>query len=451
MELLAIKKNASSLHAEMQWLALVIDTRMKVYWGQECLYGEIDEVAAPVLEGDESTYAVFIRRWNPSPAERLILLLALAPHIQPHLLDIFFTKNATYDRGFTEFGGIRGQHHGGFIPTGETAAFILAANDLEKRLGLLTIFSEDHYFRKSNILRLVNPSREEPFLSGTLHLSPEYLGYFTRGTTQKPDFGIHFPAKSIHTELSWEELILDDGTLEEVLEIRDWLEFGDTLLNGWNMRKKIRPGYRALLYGPPGTGKTLTATLLGKSAGLEVYRIDLSMVVSKYIGETEKNLAGVFDQASQKNWILFFDEAESLFSKRVSASSSNDRYANQEVSYLLQRIEDFPGVVILSTNLRTNLDEAFTRRFQSMIYFPIPGPPERLRLWQQSFSDKSVLEEEVSLEGLAEKYELTGGSIINITRYCSLKALKRGSSVILHRDILAGIRKEFRKDGKTVI
>jgi len=288
-------------------------------------------------------------------------------------------------------------------------------------------------------------------LGRSLQVSSGYLGVFYPGTTQKPDFGIHFPAKAIYTELNWEELVLEDHTMEEVLEIRDWLKFGNTLLGEWNMHKKIRPGYRALLYGPPGTGKTLTATLLGKTAGLDVYRIDLSMVVSKYIGETEKNLAGVFDQASQKNWILFFDEADSLFSKRVSASSSNDRYANQEVSYLLQRIEDYPGVVILSTNLRTNLDEAFTRRFQSMIYFPIPGPPERLRLWQQSFSDKSVLEEEVSLEGLAEKYELTGGSIINITRYCSLKALKRGSSVILHRDILAGIRREFRKDGKTVV
>lgn len=450
MELDAIKKNAACLYAEMQWLALVIDTRMKIYWGQDCLYGDIEEVAAPVLDGDDSPYAAFVRHRALSMSERLILLLALAPHIQPHLLDVFFTKNATYDRGFTEFGGIKGQHHGGFIPTGETAAFILAAGDLEKRLGLLMLFSEEHFFRKYNVLRLVNPHREEPFLSGCLQLSPEYLGVFTRGTTHKPDFGIHFPAKIIHTELSWEELVLEEHTMEEVLEIRDWLEYGDTLLEDWNMRKKIRPGYRALLYGPPGTGKTLTATLLGKAAGLDVYRIDLSMVVSKFIGETEKNLAGVFDQASQKNWILFFDEADSLFGKRVSASSSNDRYANQEVSYLLQRIEDYPGVVILSTNLRANLDEAFSRRFQSMIYFPMPAPLERQKLWQQSFSDKSALEDGVSLEDIAGKYELSGGSIINVTRYCSLRALKRGSTVILRKDILAGIRREFRKDGKTV-
>ncbi|MES1249909.1 MAG: hypothetical protein ABUL46_04450 [Chitinophaga rupis] len=118
MELNAIKKNAASLYAELQWLALVIDTRMKLYWGQESDYEEIEEVSPPGLEGDDSPYAAFVRQRGLSVSERLVLLLALAPHIQPHLLDVFFTKNAAYDRGFTEFGGIRGQHHGGFIPTG---------------------------------------------------------------------------------------------------------------------------------------------------------------------------------------------------------------------------------------------------------------------------------------------------------------------------------------------
>ncbi len=117
-------------------------------------------------------------------------------------------------------------------------------------------------------------------------------------------------------------------------------------------------------------GKSLTASLLGKSANMDVYRIDLSKVVSKYIGETEKNLSNIFDMAENKDWILFFDEADALFGKRTSASDSKDRYANQEVADLLQRIEDFPGIVILATNLKSNLDEAFARRFQSMIYFP---------------------------------------------------------------------------------
>jgi SpoVK/Ycf46/Vps4 family AAA+-type ATPase len=174
------------------------------------------------------------------------------------------------------------------------------------------------------------------------------------------------------------------------------------------------------------------------------------MVVSKFIGETEKNLANVFDQAENKNWILFFDEADALFGKRTQTSSSNDRHANQEVSYLLQRVEDFPGVVILATNLKANLDDAFSRRFQSMIYFPIPGPEQRKRLWEQAFSAKSTLEENFELDEIAIKYEMAGGAIINVSRYSSMKTLKRGNNVILRKDIIEGIRKEFGKEGKIV-
>jgi ATPase family associated with various cellular activities (AAA) len=450
MDITIMNANAAVLTREMAWLAEVMDTRMKLFWGQDCPYTDIGEVPSPDLSEDSSLYSKVVNYYRMDLSERITLLLALAPHLQPHLLDIFFVRNADYDRGFTEFGGIKGQNHGGFLPTGETVAFLLAANSLEKRFGLLDLFREDHFFRKFNILTLAPSHAEEPFLSGVIRISPEYLSYFTKGISHQPDFSVHFPAKRIYTEMDWSGLVLDEDTLQGVLEIRDWLEFGDTLLNEWGMRKKIKPGFRALFHGPPGTGKTFTATLLGKSSGLDVYRIDLSMMVSKYIGETEKNLSNVFDQAEHKHWILFFDEADALFGKRTQTSSANDRYANQEVSYLLQRMEDFPGVVILATNLKANLDEAFSRRFQSMVYFPVPGPAQRLLLWQQSFSEKTVLEDKEGLNAIAEKYEMTGGAIINVTRYSSLQALKRGTNVILQKDILAGIRKEFGKEGKTV-
>lgn len=450
MELTTLRYNARVLYAEMQWLAKLIELRMKLYWGEAGTHQSLEELQPPDLVDDRSPYAGLVRRHALTFQERVVLLLALAPYIQPQLLDVFFVKNASYDRGFTEFGGIKGQNHGGFIPTGETAAFVLAVNDFEKRFQLFSVFSDEHVFRKLNILQLQSPVSQEPFLSGMISLSSEYLTYMTLGTSHKPDFSMQFPAKRLSTDAAWSDLVLDDAILEEVMEIQDWIVHGETLMNVWDMRKRIKPGFRTLFYGPPGTGKTLTATLLGKSTGLDVYRIDLSMVVSKFIGETEKNLANVFDQAQNKNWILFFDEADALFGKRTQTSSSNDRYANQEVSYLLQRIEDFPGVVILATNLKANLDEAFSRRFQSMIYFPLPGPEQRLRLWQQSFSDKSVIGEDVDLQDIAEKYELAGGAIINVTRYASLMALKRNSHLILKKDLLTGIRKEFLKEGKTV-
>lgn len=444
-----IQANAAAMTEEMQWLGQVIDTRMKLYWQQPCPFKDIGEVPPPEPD-NQSIYAQVVKYYQMNFTERIILSLSLAPHLQPHLLDVFFVKNKTFDRGFTEFGGIKGQNHGGFLPTGETVSFIVAANDMEKRFSLMELFGVDHFFHTSGILKLSPPPTEEPFLSSVLSISPEYLSYFTLGISHKPDFSIHFPAKRIYTGMDWEDLVLDEHTMEGIMEIRDWLEFGDTLMNEWGMHKKLKPGFRSLFYGPPGTGKTLTASLLGKFSGLDVYRIDLSMIVSKFIGETEKNLANVFDQAEHKSWILFFDEADALFGKRTQTSSSNDRYANQEISYLLQRIEDFPGVVILATNLRANIDDAFSRRFQSMISFPIPGPEQRLQLWQQAFSEKSRLEDCISLREIATKYEMTGGAMINVSRYSSLMALKRGNNVILKRDIMTGIRKEYGKEGKTV-
>jgi hypothetical protein len=443
-------ENAATLRSELQWLANIIDARFKIYWQQEGALTDIFEIPAPDLTDNTSMYAQVVKHYKMSAAERMIMLLSLAPHVQPHLLDVFYVKNANYDRGFTEFGGVKGQNHSGFIPTGETAAFILAADSLEKRFSLLEIFGEDHYFGKHKILKLSPTHADEPYLSGVLTLSVEYLNYFTNGNSHKPDYNVNFPAKRITTQLDWDDLVLQDDTLEEVMEIRDWIQYGGHLLNEWGMSKKIKPGYRSLFYGPPGTGKTLTASLLGKSSGLDVYRIDLSMVVSKYIGETEKNLGNIFDQAQNKNWVLFFDEADALFGKRTQTSSSNDRHANQEVSYLLQRVEDFPGVVILATNLKANLDEAFTRRFQSMIYFPMPAPEHRKKLWQQAFSEHTTLDAGVNLDEVAEKYEMAGGAIINVTRYASLMALKRNSNLILMKDIVTGIRKEFGKEGKTV-
>ena len=158
-------------------------------------------------------------------------------------------------------------------------------------------------------------------------------------------------------------------------------------------------------------------------------------------------MAHIFDQAENKNWILFFDEADSLFGKRSATSDAKDRYANQEISYLLQRIEDFPGVVILASNLRNNIDEAFSRRFQSMIHFPMPSKEQRLRLWQKGFKIFE-LEPDLDFNVIAKDYKLAGGSIINVVRHCAIYAAKRGEKLVLLDDVLEGIRKEFGKEGK---
>jgi SpoVK/Ycf46/Vps4 family AAA+-type ATPase len=174
---------------------------------------------------------------------------------------------------------------------------------------------------------------------------------------------MNFPAQRITTEMEWKDLVLNEQTLAQIEELHAWINHSSTLLYDWGMKRQFKLGYRVLFYGPPGTGKTLTASLLGKYTGKDVYKIDLSMVVSKFIGETEKNLSSLFTKAESKDWILFFDEADALFSKRTNVRDAHDKYAHQEVSYLLQRVENYDGLVILSSNLKSNIDDAFIRRF----------------------------------------------------------------------------------------
>ncbi|MCK5102866.1 MAG: ATP-binding protein [Cyclobacteriaceae bacterium] len=183
----------------------------------------------------------------------------------------------------------------------------------------------------------------------------------------------NFQAKKITTKLSWDDLVLLPDTFVKIHEVEKWINKSDSQKKKLGIQRKLKRGYSTLFYGPSGSGKTLTATILGKVTHRDVYKFDLSMMVSKYIGETEKNLSHLFDRAENKDWILFFDEADALFGKRTEGRDAHDRYVNEEVSYLLQRIEEYNGLVILATNFRENIDEAIIRRLNTIIYFPKPN------------------------------------------------------------------------------
>ncbi|MBK8251188.1 MAG: ATP-binding protein [Polyangiaceae bacterium] len=443
-----LERNAHTISSEIAWFRRVVDARFEQHGRGEAMAVSAFADAPPTIE-TRSPYGDLVLSLGLNMAERLVLLLAYLPHVQPNALDPFFIQNRSTGRRFTELGGFLGTAHGGFLPTLETAMFVLAGDNVGARLTYHSLFRSDHPFFTRHIFRISGRVGDEPFLSSPLGLTEEYVERLTTGQGFSPPYSAEFPAQRLTTALEWKDLVLDRATLREVEDIIRWTQFERKLLDEWNLRTRLRRGYRCLFYGPPGTGKTLTASLLGKVTDMPVYRIDLSKVVSKYIGETEKNLASLFDHAEDKHWILFFDEADSLFGKRTETKTANDRHANQQVSYLLQRIEDFPSTVILASNLKGQIDEAFARRFQSVILFKIPAFEERLALWRDCFQNKPYpLAPDVDLTSLARDHELSGGSILNVLRYACLRAVGREPEHIAMDDLLMGVRRELHKEGR---
>lgn len=439
---------AKKLEREIQWLEAIVDTALTLYFKNESNYTSVRDIPPPDSNDQDAEYFKLIHKYEMDFEERVLLILTLLPYIKPQALDVFLIKNKNIDAEFSEFGGVKDEKRYGFIPTVETACFIIGgADDMEVRLNFMKKINKNHFLYRDRILH----ADSYPIsLQEKLRFSDEIFFSIITGKKYMPTYSSKFPAHLITSKLNWEDLIVEPRIMNQLLEIQQWLRHSELILDEWNLSTLLKPGYRALFYGAPGTGKTLAATLLGKTTNKSVYRIDLSMIVSKYIGETEKNLGNLFDEASSKDWILFFDEADALFSKRTQTNTSNDRHANQEVAYLLQRIEDFDGLVILATNLQSNIDEAFLRRFQTSIDFPKPKYKERKQLWEQMIGKHFEIEEGVEvLDTVAKDYELSGGEMINVVRYCAVKAAENKEKRVHLSNIMTGIKREYLKSNKT--
>jgi AAA+ superfamily predicted ATPase len=416
----------------------------------DTLFQVENPMGKPVLNQIDSNGFIdeFIIENNLTEIDILILGLALVPHVKPDFLSSIIAEYLPNGGELPEFGGIKTKNHRGILPTGETAQFLIAGNDLDNRILFYNYLHNQSFLYQKGIIKIDSVPNGEPKLSGLLILEDEYIEKFITGKILKPQLSSVFPAQLIETQLDWNDLVLNSNTLNQIKEIETWLKFNEILFNDWNMKSKIKPGFRVMFYGAPGTGKTLTVSLLGKYTKRDVYRIDLSMIISKYIGETEKNLSSLFDKASDKDWILFFDEADAIFGKRTNVRDAHDKYANQEVSYLLQRIENHPGLVILASNFKTNIDAAFTRRFQSIIEFEVPSYGERLQLWQNNLPKGIKIAEDVNLNELSKKYDITGANIVNIIQYACLRTLEDKNESINLNHLLQGIKKEYAKEGK---
>lgn len=382
--------------------------------------------------------------------EVALTMIALAPHLEPGFYETIIREVYPNGGEFVEIGGVKGIFHRGMLPTGETAQFILGGNDLAHRMEIQELLSEGGNLYKRNIMSLEQVREGEPAMSGRLLLSHKWINKVVFQKESEIRFGPDFPAKRILTPMDWDDVVLHPMTMQQIGDIANWLKFNQELLKDPQMGKRISPGYRVLFYGPPGTGKTLTAAMLGKQFEKEVYRVDLSQVTSKYIGETEKNLEKIFTVAENQSWILFFDEADALFGKRTGVQSSHDKYANQEVSYLLQRVEEFNGLIILASNFKNNLDDAFIRRFHGIVHFPMPSVSERITLWEKTIPKSFKLGKDVNLAKLSEDYELTGASILNIIHYVALKAMSQGKKQLDQAALEEGVRREYAKEERFV-
>ena len=256
-------------------------------------------------------------------------------------------------------------------------------------------------------------------------------------------------ASRINTQFSWDDLVLPEASKELLRDLCSRNKNREQVYGSWNFASRFPYGLGTsiLFTGSPGTGKTMAAQVMAKELDLELFRVNLSAVVSKYVGETEKNLNQIFDEASKSLCILFFDEADVLFGKRTEVKDSQDKYQNMEAAFLLQKMEEYDGVSILATNYQQNIDEAFKRRIQYVVEFPLPGAQERLGMWRRAFPKECPVQETVDLQFLAEQFELTGSNIKNIAVNAAFLAASDEEAVGMQQ-ILRALRNEYRKSGK---
>lgn len=275
--------------------------------------------------------------------------------------------------------------------------------------------------------------------------------YLYEACHQKISHRLGERASRVNASYGWEELVLEDEAKGLLRQACSQISYRYLVYEEWGFLKRLPygRGVSMLFAGPPGTGKTMAAQVMAKELNLELYKVDLSGVLSKYIGETQKNLRDIFDEVQKSRSILFFDEADALFGKRVNVSDSRDISANAQTAYLLQKIEEYDGITILATNLLQNFDDAYRRRMKYIISFTFPGTGQRRKLWEQVFPEEMPLADDIDIEYLASNFELSGAGIKNIALNAAFIAAGEQETAGM-KHIMAALRQEYKKSGKTL-
>ncbi len=334
------------------------------------------------------------------------------------------------------------------VPSAEARAAIWR-EQLADDLGHLDPATTAHFvLGPTQVARAVQAARSAAVFAG----NPAGPDELRSGARAQNAAGLERLARRIEPEVTWSDLVLPSSVSDSLHDLAARARHRDTVLSQWRMRPGggRGRGITALFAGDSGTGKTMSAEAIAGSLGLDLYTVNLATVIDKYVGETEKNLERIFAEASGVNAVLLFDEADAIFGKRSEVRDAHDRYANIESAYLLQRMESFDGLAVLATNLRANIDEAFTRRLDAIIDFPEPAQDLRLELWRRCLAPPVPVDDDVDLEFCARAFALTGGNIRSIAITAAYRAAASGAPVSM-ADVIAAVQQEYRKLGRLVV
>lgn len=320
---------------------------------------------------------------------------------------------------------------------------------LEAGINLAAI-SNKFIFTPGKIRKVLTEARFESDLAGITAIEEQRL---YRISSRQAAHRLEKKATRIRPTFSWDDMVIPEDQKKVLRYACDQIKYRHIVYDTWGFQQKLPygKGLSLLFYGPPGTGKTMGAQVIANELKLELFRVDLSQIISKYIGETEKNLREIFDEAAKTSAILFFDEADSLFGKRTEVKDAHDKYANTEVSYLLQKMEEYEGITILATNLMNNFDEAYRRRLKFIVNFPMPGVEMRKEMWQKVFPRELPLSPDVDFDFLAERFELSGSHIKNIAVTASFLAAGDADTSVKMKHLLISLKNEMTKVGKIMV
>lgn len=478
--------NHHILEKELNWFRQIVRYR-ETNSIDQVTFDKIPSLSIPILS-EGSHYEKIVTRLKLTPEDRVALLLALAralddnslfglqdllamqaspPFSPPDNNEDEETKMETIHNLFWAKKMIGGHLHSEtqtFIPTLKTLLFLLCGSNKIAQQEALLHFHTRHALFLEGIIEMhpLGASSQgdrvvQDWINHQIFLNPSYLRYFLGGPVPQPEDDLNLPIRLIDSGLTIDDLVLPDKVHSQLQPAIHFIEHGQEFFKREGIRNKFKEGFVMLLYGPPGTGKTLTASALGNTLGIKTYQLEVSQVISKYIGETSQNMEKVFAELERAiQWlegqmcILFIDEADAVMGKRSNVKDSKDRYANMDVSFLLQRLEKFPGLLILATNYERNMDEAFGRRIQTYLHIPLPNEEQRKQLWKNILPPPYTYTSPNMPSILAHQFAMTGGHIQNILKQACLHTESDNTTVLeFNRHLEPYIKSEYMKKNMT--